>query len=119
MIQAFAPYASIIILILQAGFAVFMLLMKSRFVSKEEHGKTAEHISTLSDEVTQVSLRLDFMEREVKQLPSAKDLHALSLQITTLDGSIGAISEKFKGFDKLTDRLQTQVDRIDGFLKGN
>lgn len=91
-------------------FLFFMLYMRSKFVPREEHDK----LKTAFDAAVK---RIDTLESKVDQLPSKDTIQKLMIQITSLEGELKSFVERFHGLDKLMDRMQTQADRMEDYLK--
>ncbi len=128
LLKAVSPYASAILFILQGICALFVLAFASKFVLRTDHDETVKRIdgnhSGLAKRVEATEGVLASLAREVKYLkdamadmPNAKDIHDLSIQITKLQGSLDAAAVRFESQKGITERLQKQVDVIDEYLR--
>ena len=95
--------ATILSWIINALIAVFAFIMKSMFVEKKDHNALSERVASV--------------EKDVDGLPSVTKLHSLSLQIEELSGELHVVEERLEGFDRLSKRMQKQVDLMDEYLR--
>lgn len=79
--------------------------VKTRFVPREEHNK-------LQDRVTE-------LENVVKVLPSAREINALRAQMGDVSSELRVFNTKQGHTDEKLNRLQTQLDRMDTYLRSS
>ncbi|WP_435640316.1 DUF2730 family protein [Micavibrio aeruginosavorus] len=108
---------TVIVMIVQGVFMVAMIVMQSKFATREEFEKLRVEHDTLQDKQERGEMRMAFMEKAIQQMPDESSLHNISNQITELKGELKAINARLSGFNDISDRMQNQVDRIDEFLK--
>lgn len=104
MNEIWAEWKGVFIFFLSMFCGWFGWSLKKRFVPREEH-------EALAEEVKAIKAKTD-------KMPTAQDIHGLSLQLTEMKGDLRTVNEKFNGVDKLSSRIQMQVDRMEDFLKG-
>lgn len=107
----------IIIMIVQAIFMVVMIVMQSKFATREDLEKLKLSHADLKNRQENTEITMGFMEKSIQQMPDDSSLHNISNQITELKGELKAINARLSGFNDISDRMQNQVDRIDEFLK--
>lgn len=114
MIGLLGEWKGLIAVIVNTGLGVILgwigWSLKRRFVPREDFDAQSKAHSALETRVASIETR-------VAQLPNAEDIHALTLQITELKGALGVVSTRFDNITGVADRLQHQVDRIDGYLR--
>lgn len=92
----------IIGIVINFAFGWFAWSMRKEFVSQKDHDQLKERVSSL--------------EGKIQTLPSSETMHQLSLQITKLEGTLGAMSVRFENVSALGKRMQDQVDRMEDYL---
>lgn len=110
IIDIIAQYSTVIGWVFGLIGLVFMLYMKSKFVPIEQH-------NDLRKEFDIAVRRVDHIETKVAQLPDTAAIHNLIIQITRLEGELKSVMTRFEGVDGIAELLQTQVNRIEDFLK--
>lgn len=95
------PTFVVFVLNLAIGWALWAL--RKSFVSKDDHGALVS--------------RVQAVEQKIDQLPGVKAVHALSIQMTALQGELKTTNTRLDGFNDLAERMQRQLDLIDGFLR--
>lgn len=116
-LKALAPFATIIVLVVQVIFGIFLMAAKSKFTPREEFEALEEKHTALTSQCSETNLKIVFMEKTLSQMPTTQDMHSLSNQMTELKGKLETMGEKIGAVDNIGDRLQKQVDRIDEFLR--
>jgi Protein of unknown function (DUF2730) len=101
-INSITPIASLIMFILQAVFTIFMIVLSSKFVT--------DRVRITEDTAAGMDKEIGYINEKMSALPTAKDLHELSVIIAKLQGSL-------ETHQALTGRLQKQVDVLDDYLR--
>ena len=106
-----------------ANTALFFVL-KSRFQTKEEASGQADKLTERLDALAKdkaewrgdhavahqrLDHRLTQIEAAIRSLPSAQQIHELSIQIERLAGKLAVSDERVSGFEDLLTRVETQV----------
>lgn len=107
----------IIVMIVQGIFMVVMIVMQSKFATRDDLEKLKTAHNALKDQQDLGEMKMAFMEKAIQQMPDESSLHNISNQITELKGDFKALNARLSGFNDISDRMQNQVDRIDEFLK--
>ena len=116
LFKTLQPMVAVLQPIVIIAAVVFMLYMRSKFVSKEEFAALMREKDALAAKVTQIEGRCDRMNERLTQQPSAKDVHDLNIAITRLTGEIGIANERMSGMEDMHKVFRGQVDRIEEFL---
>lgn len=111
-VEFLSDYQTLVGWLLSGLFLFFMLYMKSKFTPRHEHDR-------LKDDFEKAVSRIKDVEVKIKHMPDESALNALSLQITRLEGDLRSIQPRFERLDALLERLQSQTDRMEDFLKTN
>lgn len=106
-----------VVVAIQAIYAVLLSRMKEKFVGVDDHAELRKLVNKLSDDVLENNMKTAFIEKTISQLPTAEDIHQLSIQINNFRGDMSATIVRFEAFNDSIRRLQLQVDRMDTFLK--
>ncbi|WP_119301127.1 DUF2730 family protein [Dongia deserti] len=112
ILQASQPVLQILQWIAVALFFVFMLYMRSVFVTRKDHEAVEKRVQNLETTITLIG-------HQMKQGPTAKEMHELSLAIERLTGQLGITNERMSGMEDLQKVFKHQVDRIEEFLAKN
>lgn len=115
--QSLAPQISPLIVLIQFVVAIAVALFATKFVPKEEHDALEIRVDGHALAHAETKLEIKHLAEQIKNLPSADQLHALSIQISELKGNISNFTKQCESVEKMTDRLQLQIDRMDDFLK--
>lgn len=97
--------------------AVFVvaLWLRSRFVPREEFEATASdirgQIAEKHSRLERGEARFDRIDNRLAQLPTQAEMHSLGLEIARLSGSIDTLGARLEGHERLTDRLESSVQR--------
>lgn len=83
------------------GWAIWSL--KSRFASKDDHGRLIDRVRGL--------------EEKYEQIPGLRAVHELKVQMTALYGELKSTNTRLDGFNDVAERMQRQLDLIDEFLR--
>lgn len=116
-LKALAPLGTIIVLVVQVIFGIFLMAAKSKFTPREEFSVLQDKHTALATRCSETDLKIIFMEKTLSQMPNSEAIHSLSIQMTELKGKLETMGEKIGAVDNIGDRLQKQVDRMDEFLK--
>ncbi len=116
-LKALAPFATIIVLVVQVIFGIFLAAASSKFTPREEFEALEDEHTKLVAKCSETDLKIIFMEKTLSQMPNSEAIHGLSIQMTELKGKLETMGEKIGAVDNIGERLQKQVDRIDEFLK--
>lgn len=108
---------TVIVMIVQGVFMAAMIIMQSKFATRDEFETLKVAHNALQDRQDVGEMKMAFMEKAIQQMPDESSLHNISNQITELKGELKAINARLSGFNDISDRMQNQVDRIDEFLK--
>ncbi len=57
------------------------------------------------------------IQNKIEYLPNMTTITNLSNQIALMTGELKVFEERFKNFEKLSNRMQSQVNIMDGFLR--
>lgn len=116
-LNALAPFASLLLFGAQVVFAIILLAMRSKFTPRDEFESLKKDVADLDIRQGKTELKADFMERALAQLPDSDTIHQLTVQMTELKGEIKTMNARFDSMSDIGDRLQSQIDRMDEFLK--
>lgn len=116
-LSALVPYSSWIIFALNLLIAVLCLAAQRKFTPRDEFETLKDEVGTLNIRQGQAELKADFVERTLAKLPDFDTFHQLSVQMTELKGEIKTMNARFDSMSDIGDRLQSQFDRMDEFLK--
>ncbi len=94
----------------------FTAALAKNFPTRGEHKTLSRIVDAHEVYIAQNKLEVQQLRADINDAPTQEAIHDLSLQITEFKGDLKVFSEKFKSFGDVSDRLQIQVDRIDGFL---
>lgn len=94
--------------------AGFVLWLGTKFVRHNSCERYRQGMQNLLEENTANFKELD---KNILSLPTAEDLDDMKSTVASLTTEVSVLREQLKGQDKLFTRLESQVDRIDDFLK--
>ncbi|WP_119304970.1 DUF2730 family protein [Dongia deserti] len=111
-LQASQPVLQILQWIAVGLFFVLMLYMRSVFVARKDHDALEKRVQTVETTIALIG-------HQMKQGPTAKDLHELNIAIERLTGQLGVTNERMSGMEDLQKVFKHQVDRMEEFLAKN
>lgn len=94
--------------------AFFVLWLGTKFVRHNSCERYRQGMQTLLEENAANFKELD---KKIQSLPTAEDLDDMKSTVASLTTEVSVLRTQLKGQDKLFTRLESQVDRIDDFLK--
>ena len=94
--------------------AFFVLWLGTKFVRHNSCERYRQGMQTLLEENAANFKELD---KKIQSLPTAEDLDDMKSTVASLTTEVSVLRTQLKGPDKLFTRLESQVDRIDDFLK--
>lgn len=81
-----------------------------------EHIDTRKRVSTLHERIEGVSTEMKAVQSRLDQTPGTRDLHALSIQVTTMVGGMEALGVRIGGLEQLMVRIERQLGRHEDAL---
>ncbi len=75
--------------------------------------------ASLDAEITGLRERLSTAEARLKDAPSTKSLHELSLSVERMSGNLKALGERMGGMDRVVERMDRILSRQEEFLLNN
>ena len=94
--------------------ALLVLWLGTKFVRHNSCERYRQGMQNLLEENTANFKELD---KNILSLPTAKDLDGMKSTVASLTTEVSVLREQLKGQNALFERLESQVDRIDAFLK--
>ncbi len=108
----------------------FLVWMRRNFIPREEADRRAVQLGHKFDElegrIGRMTERLnagdakfDLVELRLKSLPTAADIHAMSVGLEKLNGNVAVTNERLSGLKEAHDGLRAQVSVIDEFMRSH
>jgi predicted nucleic acid-binding Zn-ribbon protein len=115
------PFLQVLQWIVAIIACLFMIYMRSIFVSKKEADAKAltdaAAIASLTTRLANAEGRLDRMHDRMTEAPTAKEINQLHISIERLNGDVRVLNEKMSGSEDLFQRMEHQVSLLDTFLR--
>lgn len=96
--------------------SIIAIVMRAKFVPRDEHKSLEEKFGVLVEAHATLKGRVDRTEDRVSELPKAKDIQELVLQLAAVKGSLDVNAGRSSHLGDQIKRLQMQVDRMEDFL---
>lgn len=107
------PYITLLLGLLLAWVA---WSFKRKFVTREDYeadrAKLQERQASLARQHEAALAGQSALETAIKNLPTAKDMHALALSLEEVRGDMKALSQEMKGQGNLLSRMEKIVDLL-------
>tara|TARA_B100000686_G_C16372026_1_gene753064 strand:+ start:162 stop:548 length:387 start_codon:yes stop_codon:yes gene_type:complete len=122
MSELWSQYAVPILGFLNLAMAALVMYLGRFFLRKDDWSKyLKETAAPLKAEVEIIAKnhgdRINNLEHRMKSMPDKDAIHELSIYMQRLTGELKASEERMRGFEKLSQRMQTQIDIMDSFLR--
>lgn len=121
LIQDAQPFLQVLQWAVAIIAAVFMLYMRSVFVSKKDHDSAFEKAAVEQDAVIARVQTLETAQKliddRLKSGPTAKDVHELQIGMTQLSGKLDVANERMSGVEDLQEMIKRQVQVMDEWMR--
>ncbi len=110
MLDKLQPHILPVLAIGQLLLTILVLFFKNIFARKNDH-------EDLKNDLQKLETRVIAVEHEIEHLPDKDTATKLLLEIANLNGKLEAYEERISSVNQLYGRMQSQMDRMDNYLR--